>query len=59
MNVTELYERLWDFGKTHVLTVACRTGILTRLAKSAATEEEVAGELGLNGLATGKIVRAT
>jgi ubiquinone/menaquinone biosynthesis C-methylase UbiE len=58
MNVAELYDRLWDFGKTRVLTVACRTGILTRLAKSAATEEEVAGELGLNGLATGKIVRA-
>ena len=58
MNVDDLYERLWDFGKTRVLTVASRTGILTRLAQSAASEEEVAGDLGLDAPATGKIVRA-
>ena len=58
MNVAELYDRLWDFGKTRVLTVASRTGILTRLAESAATAEEVAGDLGLDELAAGKIVRA-
>jgi len=58
MNVAELYDRLWDFGKTRVLTVASRTGILTRLAQSAATAEEVAGDLGLDAPATGKIVRA-
>jgi ubiquinone/menaquinone biosynthesis C-methylase UbiE len=58
MNVAELYERLWDFGKTRVLTVASRTGILTRLAESAATGKEVAGDLGLDELAAGKIVRA-
>jgi len=58
MNAAELYERLWDFGKTRVLTVASRTGILTRLAQSAATAEEVARDRGLDELATGKIVRA-
>jgi predicted O-methyltransferase YrrM len=58
MNVAELYERLWDFGKTRVLTVASRTGILSRLAESAATEEEVARDRGLDESAAGKIVRA-
>jgi ubiquinone/menaquinone biosynthesis C-methylase UbiE len=58
MNVAELYDRLWDFGKTRVLTVASRTGILTRLAQSAATAAQVAGDLSLDTLATGKIVRA-
>lgn len=58
MNVAKLYERLWDFGKSRVLTVASRTGILTRLAESPSTMEEAAQDLGLDGLATGKIVRA-
>jgi len=58
MNVAELYERLWDFGRSRVLTVASRTGILTRLAESAASTDKVAQDLGLDGLATGKIIRA-
>jgi hypothetical protein len=58
MNVAQLYERLWDFGRSRVLTVASRTGILTRLAESPATSEEAARDLGLDGRATGKIVRA-
>ena len=58
MNVARLYENLWDFARCRVLTVASRTGILTRLAESPATEEEISGDLGLDGLATGKIVRA-
>ena len=37
MNIAELYDRLWDFRKTRVLTVASRAGILTRLAQSPAT----------------------
>jgi len=58
MNVAELYDRLWDFGKTRVLTVAARTGILARLAGSAATPDEVSRDLGLDAPATGKIMRA-
>jgi SAM-dependent methyltransferase len=58
MNAAELYDRLWDFGKTRVLTVASRTGMLSRLAGSPASGEEVARDLGLDALATGKIVRA-
>jgi SAM-dependent methyltransferase len=58
MNVADLYERLWDFGRSRVLTVASRTGILTRLAESAATPQEVAQDLGLDGPAAGKMIRA-
>ncbi len=58
MNVAQLYGRLWDFGRSRVLTVASRTGILARLAESAAAPEEVARDLGLDPVATGKIVRA-
>lgn len=58
MNVAQLYERLWDFGRSRVLTVASRTGILARLAESAATPGEAARDLGLDELAAGKIIRA-
>jgi SAM-dependent methyltransferase len=58
MNVADFYECLWDFTKSRVLTVASQTGILTRLAGSAATTEEVSRDLGLDDLATGKLVRA-
>lgn len=49
---------LWSFGPHRVLTVASRTGILARLARGAATPEVVAGELGLEPLPTGKVLRA-
>lgn len=48
----------WAFATHRVLTVAAKTGILTRLAKTPATADALAAELGLDALATGKLVRA-
>jgi SAM-dependent methyltransferase len=41
-----------------VITVSARTGILPRLATAPGTADQVAGELELDPLATGKILRA-
>jgi SAM-dependent methyltransferase len=53
-----LQEQLWGFAEHRVITVAGRTGLLTRLAAGPATPDELAAELGLAALPTGKLVRA-
>jgi len=53
-----LQEQLWGFAAHRVITVAGRTGVLTRLARSGATTAEIAGELGLAPEPTAKLVRA-
>jgi ubiquinone/menaquinone biosynthesis C-methylase UbiE len=49
---------LWGFASHRVITVAGRTGILRLLAEKSGTTDEIAAELELDGLATGKVVRA-
>jgi hypothetical protein len=49
---------LWGFASHRVITVAGRTGILRLLAERPVSTEEIAGELDLDPLAAGKIVRA-
>lgn len=49
---------LWGFASHRVITVAGRTGILRLLAERPVTPETAAAELGLDPLATGKVVRA-
>ncbi len=49
---------LWGFASHRVITVAGRTGILRLLAERPVTPETVASELGLDPLATGKVMRA-
>ncbi len=58
MTVEDLQDLLWTFAQHRVLTVSGRTGILRRLAESAATPDQVAGDLELDPHATGKLVRA-
>jgi SAM-dependent methyltransferase len=58
LSVDQLQELLWSFATHRVITVAGRTGILTRLARDECTVEEVAAELDLDPLACGKMVRA-
>lgn len=58
MTMDDLQEMLWRFAEHRVITVASRTGVLARLADRGATAEEVAGDLGLDPMATGKVVRA-
>lgn len=58
MDLKSLRELLWSFAGHRVVTVAARTGILRRLARSSASPDQVASELGLDPLATGKMVRA-
>jgi SAM-dependent methyltransferase len=58
LDLDDLQELLWSFAGHRVVTVAGRTGILGYLAQQTATPEQVAGELGLDPLATGKMVRA-
>ena len=58
LDVDRLNELLWSFAGQRVVTVAGRTGLLRRLARSPGLPEEVADELGLDALATGKLVRA-
>mgnify|MGYP006289882627 CR=1 FL=1 len=53
-----LQELLWFFARHRVVTVASRTGVLGRLARSPATPAEVADELDLDPLAAGKVIRA-
>jgi hypothetical protein len=49
---------LWTFAQHRIITVASRAGILRHLAEKPATAEDVARELGLDNLATGKVIRA-
>lgn len=58
MTVEELQRLLWSFGAARIVTVAARTGLLGLLAARAATADEAAAELGLDPLATGKVLRA-
>ena len=48
---------LWTFAGHRVVTVAGRTGVLRLLAEKDATPNDVASELGLDGLAAGKVLR--
>ena len=58
MKEREFQELLWSFARHRVLTVASRTGILGALDSGGGTVEEISERLGLDPLATGKIVRA-
>lgn len=58
MRESEFQELLWSFARHRVLTVASRTGILGALDSGGGTVEEISKRLGLDPLATGKIVRA-
>lgn len=58
MNLDELQRLLWGFASHRVITVAGRTGILRLLAEKLCTTYEIAAELDLDVLATGKVVRA-
>ena len=58
MNLDQFQRLLWGFASHRVITVAGRTGILRLLAESELTADEIASELGLDGLATDKVVRA-
>jgi hypothetical protein len=58
LDLDGLQRALWSFAGQRVITAAGRTGVLSLLAGRAATPEEVAHELGLDPLATGKVIRA-
>ncbi|MBW1808976.1 MAG: methyltransferase [Deltaproteobacteria bacterium] len=58
MDIVELYDLLWDFARQRVVTVASRTGILSKLSEQAASAAELSASLNLDELATGKVVRA-
>lgn len=53
-----LQRLLWNFAGQRVITVAGRAGILDILADRASTPDEIASELDLDPLATGKVIRA-
>jgi len=58
MNLDQFQRLLWGFASHRVITVAGRTGILYLLAERECTTNEIASELELDELATGKVVRA-
>ena len=58
MNLDQFQRLLWGFASHRVITVAGRTGILRLLAERDLTADEIASELELDELATGKVVRA-
>ena len=58
MDLDQFQRLLWGFAGHRVITVAGRTGILRLLAERDRTTDEIASELDLDGLATGKVVRA-
>ena len=58
LDLDELQRMLWSYAGHRVITVAARAGILRFLAERDASPPEVARELGLDPLATGKVVRA-
>lgn len=53
-----LQRTLWGFAGQRVITVAARVGILHALANRPATPDEIAAELDLDPMATGKMIRA-
>ncbi len=58
MDLDSFQRLLWSFSGHRVITVAGRTGILRLLAEKPRTTEAIAAGLGLDELATGKVVRA-
>lgn len=58
LDVDGLQRVLWHFASHRVVTTAGRTGILHRLAAGPAGGDAIASELGLDAVATGKVVRA-
>jgi SAM-dependent methyltransferase len=58
LDLDALNRLLWSFAGHRVITVAARTGILRRLADRASSVDRLSAELGLDPLATGKVVRA-
>jgi hypothetical protein len=58
MDLDEFQRLLWAFAGHRVITVAGRTGILRMLAARGVTPDQIAAELDLDPLATGKVVRA-
>ena len=58
LDVSGFQELLWSFARHRVVTVASKAGVLARLAEHTETPEQVAEALGLDPLATGKVVRA-
>jgi hypothetical protein len=58
LDLDGLQRLLWNFAAQRVITVAGRAGILDLLADRGATTDDIAAELALDPLATGKVVRA-
>jgi len=58
LDLDGLQRLLWNFAGQRVITVAGRVGILDALADQTATPEEIASDLDLDPLATGKVIRA-
>jgi hypothetical protein len=58
LDLDGLQRLLWGFASHRVITVAGRTGILRLLAEKPLTTEDIASRLGLDPLATDKLVRA-
>jgi len=58
MDLDQFQRLLWGFASHRVITVAGRTGILRQLAEKDCTTIEIASDLDLDALATGKVVRA-
>jgi 3-hydroxy-5-methyl-1-naphthoate 3-O-methyltransferase len=58
LDLDELQRLLWGFAGQRVITVAARVGILHSLTDKHATADEVATELDLEPMATGKVIRA-
>lgn len=58
LDLDGLQRLLWSYAGQRVVTVAGRTGILDALADRPATPAAIAAELGLDPVATGKVIRA-
>lgn len=58
LDLDSLQRLLWSFAGHRVITIAARVGILRRLADGDATPDQVAAELDLDPMATGKVMRA-
>ncbi len=58
LDLDDFQRLLWGFASHRIITVAGRTGILRLLAERPVTEAAVAADLGLDPLATGKVLRA-
>lgn len=58
LDADSLQELLWSFAAHRTLTTAGRAGILRRLSAAPGTPAEVAADLDLDPLATGKVLRA-